>query len=126
MKRVVYPLWQDLWTQNLQVGDLWKTREPKKSHLLLTTWSNEVKWQTKKQTFFPSNDIWPPNFSGSWLMWGESRNEVAQPWSRNHKSNVSNWQFNFFLYKVYTTRTSRVVTYGDRKQLIDSHNSLTI
>ena len=41
---------------------------PIKSYVLLTTWLCKVKWQTKREIFLHTEDLWPPNFPGCWPM----------------------------------------------------------
>ena len=58
---------------------------PIKSHVLLTTWLHKFTWQTKNRIFLPLENLWPPNFAGTDIWWGEVNNEVARIWSRDRK-----------------------------------------
>ena len=40
---------------------LGKVKAPNKSNITRTTWSREVMWQTKKEIFLSSEEVWPPN-----------------------------------------------------------------
>ena len=63
-----------------------KAKQPKKSHVPLTTWSYVVMSQTKNKIFFPSDNVWlQKTLQGADVWWVEAHNEVAQLWWRNHK-----------------------------------------
>ena len=84
-KNVAHPLWQGLWTWNLESWWLMvRWMHPMKSHIPLTTWSHEVTWQTKNEIFL-QKACGQQTLQGDDMWWGEAHNEVARLWSRDHK-----------------------------------------
>ena len=62
------------------------------------------------------------------LAYGEAK-AIMKSYDSDHvikRSHVKLKTSYLLLYKVYTTKLGRVMTYGDRKLPMESHNSLTI
>ena len=124
-KSITHPLWQGLWTWNLE------------------SWWFMVTWMHPWNHIF----LWPPDHMRSpdklktkyffrrhmasklcrVLTYGEEK-LIMKSHGSDHviaRGQVSIFNTNVIFYKAYTTRVGRMVRYGDRKPPMESHGSLT-
>ena len=108
VKSVIYPLWPP-WPRNLA------------SWWLMVRWMHAWSYMS----FFLQKMYGHQTWQGADVWRGKFHNEVGwfpdQVISRGH---FSNWKFNISSTKPMIIKFGRVVTYGDRKPRVESHDPL--